>query len=154
MKSRAAVILIENDKIALIERNRSGRHYYAFPGGKVKEEETLAEAAAREAEEELGLQVEIGSLVAEIWYRGLPQYFFLARPTGGQFGHGTGPEMMSAPGSKNGTYLPIWMEITELISQPIQPKILREYIWKSIHEGWPEIPQIVIGRPPDEESHG
>jgi 8-oxo-dGTP pyrophosphatase MutT (NUDIX family) len=151
VKARAAVIILQSNKIALIERHRQGRHFFVFPGGKVEFEETPAEAAAREAEEELGLTVIIGPLVAEIWYLDTPQYYFLAQPTGGMFGNGSGPEMNRSPDSKKGAYLPVWMDINELLDQPIQPKFLGEYIRKSVHEGWPEIPKIVMGRRPTDD---
>jgi len=76
VKARAAVIILQNNKIALIERHRQGRHFFVFPGGKVEFEETPAEAAAREAEEELGLTVIVGPLVAEIWYQDTPNTIF------------------------------------------------------------------------------
>jgi 8-oxo-dGTP diphosphatase len=68
VKARAAVVLICTDKIALIERHRNGRHYYVFPGGKVEAGETPARAAAREAEEELGLVVKIERTIPCIFY--------------------------------------------------------------------------------------
>ena len=68
MKPRAAVILIKGTEIALIERYRSGMHYYVFPGGKIKSHETASSAAARETWEELGLQVHIEQMIAEVWY--------------------------------------------------------------------------------------
>ncbi len=40
MRVRAGVVLIENGKVALIERHRAGKHYFVFPGGGVEEGET------------------------------------------------------------------------------------------------------------------
>ena len=59
MRRRSGIILIENNKLALIERYRAGRHYFAFPGGGIDEGENPQETAVREAEEELGIKVEI-----------------------------------------------------------------------------------------------
>lgn len=150
MKARAAVILIQNDKIALIERNRSGRHYFVFPGGKIESGESPAIAAGRESKEELGLDVKIGPMVAEVWYQGSPQYYFLADRIDGQFGHSTGAEMSSLPGSKKGTYLPVWMRVDELPDQLVLPKLMAEFVWKSHHTSWPEHPLVVTEPPPDE----
>jgi 8-oxo-dGTP diphosphatase len=150
MKARAAVILIENGKIALIERHRSGTYYFVFPGGKVKANESLIEAAAREAEEEIGLSVKIGSMVAKVWYLGSPQYIYLAEATGGQFGHGFGPEMSSTPYSEKGSYLPVWVDINILPDKPIYPRILAEFVRKSYTEGWPEKPLYVTDQTSDD----
>jgi 8-oxo-dGTP diphosphatase len=150
MKARAAVILIENDKIALIERLRSGNHYFVFPGGKVKTNESLIEAAAREAEEEIGLKVRIGPMVAKVWYLGSPQYFYLAESIGGQFGHGFGPEMNSASYSEKGSYLPTWVDVITLPDIPVYPKILADFIAKSSINGWPKKPLYVTDQIQDD----
>jgi len=150
VKARAAVILIQNDKIALIERHRLGRHYFVFPGGKIEAGESPDIAAARETKEELGLNVKIGPMVAEVWFHGSPQYYYLADRLDGQFGHGTGTEMSSLTDSKKGTYLPVWMPVKELLNQQVLPKLMAKYVWKSHHTSWPEHLLVVTESPPDE----
>src|SRR5512142_628749 len=66
MRVRAGIVLIQNDKVALIERHRAGLEYYVFPGGGVDEGETPEHAAVREAMEELGIDVAIQQKIAEI----------------------------------------------------------------------------------------
>jgi 8-oxo-dGTP pyrophosphatase MutT (NUDIX family) len=152
VKARAAVVLIQNDRIALIERKRFGRHYFTFPGGKIKIDESNTEAASREAWEELGLVLKIGVMVAEIWYLGTPQYYFLAESIGGEFGLGIGAEMSSSRDSEKGSYLPIWLEINKLVDEPVLPNTMSRYVWKSYHEGWPEKPLVITDQPPDKMS--
>lgn len=48
--------IIKNRKLLLLFKKK--HQYYEFPGGKVKEGETLEEAAARETKEEIGCEVE------------------------------------------------------------------------------------------------
>ena len=62
MSYRAAVVLLQDDKIALVERHRAGLHYFTFPGGHVEPGETPEQAAVRETREELGLDVSIQRL--------------------------------------------------------------------------------------------
>jgi 8-oxo-dGTP diphosphatase len=149
MKPRAAVVLILDDKIALIERHRAGSHYYVFPGGKIEARESPVEAALREAKEELGLEVSIGQMVAEIWYQGVPQYYFLATRAGGRFGSGTGNEMNNTADSEKGSYYPIWLLIDELKNLPILPKLMADFVTRCWPNSWPEKPFTVIDRPPD-----
>src|SRR5690242_12307269 len=66
MRIRAGIVLIQDTKVALIERHRAGLHYFVFPGGGVDEGESPEQAAIREAMEELGIEVAIKQKVAEI----------------------------------------------------------------------------------------
>ena len=66
MPKRSGIILIHEGKLALIERYKKGRHYFAFPGGGVDEGETDEQAAIREAEEELGIRVKIVQKAATV----------------------------------------------------------------------------------------
>ena len=139
-KPRAAVILLQDGKIALLERNRRGTRYFVFPGGGIDKGETPEQAAAREAVEELGLQVTIGRLVAEVSYQGMPQYFFLAEAAGGEFGSGHGKEMSSAAESDQGSYRPCWIPVTELTTLPVLPSIIARYVHNAYRDGWPAHP--------------
>jgi 8-oxo-dGTP diphosphatase len=150
MKARAAIILIENDRIALIERYLSGLHYFVFPGGKVKNNETPAAAARPETLEELGLDVQIDRMVAEVWYHGTPQYYFLVQAAGGQFGTGAGKEMASPRNSVKGSHLPVWMPVDEISSQPVIPRLVAVFVHKSHHSGWPDEPLTVTGEPSED----
>ena|SRR5437868_2163105 len=93
MRIRAGIVLIEDNKVALIERHRAGMDYYVFPGGGVEEGETPEQAAIREAVEELGIEVAIQQKVAEIHIgRKSRQVYFLVEQIGGNFGTGAGEE--------------------------------------------------------------
>jgi ADP-ribose pyrophosphatase YjhB (NUDIX family) len=106
---RSAVIIIENERVTMIERVREGHTYYLFPGGEVEVGETIEEAAIREACEELGLNVQLGPLVAIVEFRNRDQYYYLASAIGGNFGTGDGEELSSSPESLAGSYRPIWL---------------------------------------------
>jgi 8-oxo-dGTP diphosphatase len=137
MSYRAAVILIQENKIALIERHRQGSHYFTFPGGHVDEGETPEQAAVRETLEELGLQVRLKDLVAKIAWHGKWQYYYRVEVTGGTFGTGTGEEM-TAPIPERGTYRPLWMPLADLPGQPVKPRNMAELVVRFAKEGWPE----------------
>ena len=140
MRPRAAVILIENNAIALIERHRAGMHYFAFPGGGVEPGETTEQAAIREMCEETGLQTKVVKLAAEVWHRGNQQFFYLVKSVGGIFGTGTGEEY-SRPQveySQSGTYQPVWMPLDELLSQNVLPHSVAVMAANSASTGWPD----------------
>lgn len=77
MRDRGSVVLIENNRVALIKRTREDAVYYVFPGGGIEEGETPEMGAVREAFEELGVRVQLNELLATVNYNGT-QYFFLA----------------------------------------------------------------------------
>lgn len=143
MRNRAGIILIEGDKLALIERHRGGFHYFIFPGGGIDEGESEEQAAIREAYEELGIVVEIKQKVAELARLSGKQVYFLVRHIEGKFGTGTGEEYGEYD-PKYGTYLPLWMPIDEITQKNVLPHELAEFVVMSHQRGWGTEPAIII----------
>jgi 8-oxo-dGTP pyrophosphatase MutT (NUDIX family) len=142
MSYRAAILLLQDDKIALIERHRAGLHYFTFPGGHIEPGETPEAAAIRETEEELGLQVVIRRLAVVADWQGRSQYYFLVDAVGGTFGAGTGEEM-THPKPEKGTYQPVWVPVAQLPGLPVKPTEMAELLVRYMQEGWPEEPVII-----------
>jgi 8-oxo-dGTP diphosphatase len=134
-RPNARVIIIQDNQIALLERHKQGEHYFVFPGGGIDPGETLEQAAVREAREETGLDVVLDRLVAEVTFRGSPQYFYLAHPVGGVIGSGDGPEMSQPPSAKSGSYLARWITIDELSTLRVLPAAIAELALQ--HPSWP-----------------
>jgi len=64
----AAVVRNDTDGRILITRRHDDAHLgglWEFPGGKVEAKESLASALTREIQEELGIGVEVGTLLVE-----------------------------------------------------------------------------------------
>lgn len=59
----AKAIIIDNDKLLLTKNQDDEGYFYLFPGGGQEHGETLEQAVRRECLEEVGKQVEVGSLV-------------------------------------------------------------------------------------------
>ena len=151
MRIRAGIILIEDNNVALIERQRAGLHYFVFPGGGVDEGESPEQAAIREAMEELGVRVAIKRKVAEVHF-GLKskQIYFLVDRISGEFGTGTGDEFTdSDPDSpEEGIYIPIWMPIEELSQhEKVFPVDVAKLVLKSVKDGWPQEAIIAFEEP-------
>ena len=137
MSYRAAIILLQDDQIALIERHRDGQHYFTFPGGHVEPGETPEQAAIRETKEELGIDVAIQRLAAVIWWHERPQYYYQVEATGGVFGTGTGEEMHS-PLPERGTYQPAWVAVRDLLELPVLPRSLANIVVQAQSTDWPD----------------
>jgi 8-oxo-dGTP diphosphatase len=150
MRVRAGVVLIDDDKVVLIERHRAGKHYYVFPGGGAGEDETPEQAAIREMEEETGLRVTIKRKVAEIHFDLSIQHYFLVEKIGGEFGSGTGEEFTDADPDNpaEGIYIPTWMALTELYKHDnVYPAEVAELVANSISAGWLDEPVLVVEKP-------
>ena len=120
MRDRGSVVLVENNKVGLIKRNRNGSVYYVFPGGGIEEGENPDAGAKREAFEELGVKVNVNECFAKVEFKGT-QYFFLAEIVEGVFGTGQGEEYTDENRDR-GTYLPIWIDIEKLSILDVKPK--------------------------------
>ena len=140
MRIRAGIVLIQDNKVALIERHRAGLNYFVFPGGGVDEGESTEQAAIREAMEELGIDVAIRQKVAIIHLgKKSRQVYFLAEQTGGEFGTGAGEEYTHADpaSSDEGVYIPIWMPIDQLpLHENVYPSDVAKLVVKSLENGW------------------
>ncbi len=122
--TRGAVIIIEGAELILMERVRLGKTYYLFPGGGVEQGETVEQAAVREAYEELGLEVDLGPLVAVVEHDGNQQRHFLASIVGGVFGSGDGPEYGVSADPTDGTYKPVRLRLCNLGEYDVRPRAL------------------------------
>ncbi|WP_166000077.1 protein phosphatase 2C domain-containing protein [Bacillus sp. Cs-700] len=125
-RNRAGVIIIQNDQIALIERNRNDETYYVIPGGGMEESEKPQHAAKREALEELGVDVRVEALYTSFQFNG-EHFYYTAEIISGEFGNGTGSEYRSSS-HKRGTYKAVWVPVSELNGLRIYPEEVIEMV--------------------------
>ena len=151
MRIRAGIVLIQDGKVALIERHRAGLDYFVFPGGGVDEGESPEQAAVREAMEELGVEVAIRQKISEIQFgQKSRQVYFLAEQIGGEFGTGAGEEYTDADPNdpEEGIYVPVWMPIEELpLHANIYPVQVVSLVLKSITDGWQSFASVSFEEP-------
>ena len=150
MRIRAGVVLMEDNKVALIERHRAGLDYYVFPGGGVDEGETPEQGAIREALEELGVEVAIKQKVAIIHFAQSTQVYYLVERVHGEFGTGTGEEFTDADPNdpEEGVYIPIWMPINELSQhENVYPESVAKLVLNSRVNGWGRKPIVIDEKP-------
>lgn len=134
---RAGVLIIRGGRLALIERQWNGGRYWVIPGGGVEPGETVAEAARREAEEELGVKVELGILRVRIDHRQRDgstqrQWYFDAALSSDDI-QVVGPETKS---EHTGSYKAVWIELDELDTGAVHPSAVVELLARYRGE-WP-----------------
>lgn len=123
-RGRAAVVLRDDTRVALIRRVRDGHTYFVFPGGGIRPDEIPADTATREAREELGVDVVLGPRLLIEEFRGQTVHYFSALIVGGNFGTGTSEDIRSSGTTERGTYEPVWMELGDLPSYDVRPRAL------------------------------
>ena len=105
--SRAAVVLRDDTRVALVRRVVDSHLYFTFPGGDVKADEQPADAAIREAREGLGVRVVLGPRLLIEEFRGETAHYYSAAVVGGEFASE-----------------PVWMELKELPHYDVRPRAL------------------------------
>jgi 8-oxo-dGTP diphosphatase len=138
---RAAAVIVDGDNVALIERQRNNAVYYLFPGGQVDAGETPEQAVIREIREELGLDIKVDRLIAQVTFGASVQLYYLTLVQGGEFGTGDGEEYSDHVDPTVGTYAPVWLHMHELIEKSVRPMAVVELVALSQKQGWPDTVQ-------------
>jgi len=110
LSGHAAVVLRDEDRVALIRRVSNGHIFFDFPGGDIRVGEQPADTAVREACEELGVRVVLGPRLLIEEFRGETAHYYSAVVVGGELGTGTDE--------------PTWMELAELPNYDVRPRAL------------------------------
>lgn len=122
---RAALIFINDEgQILLIHRKKQFKEYYVFPGGTVEYEETVEEAALREAKEETSFDIELGPLFFQTSERtNKEHFFFLVKSYSGTLKLGE-PEISQQ--NEHNQYIFEWKSIQAMRSLQIVPAAIKK----------------------------
>ena len=127
MAESARVLIIDSGKILLLHRFKNGKEYYSLPGGNVGDNETISEAAVREAKEETDLTVVLGEKIWEYFnpYNQSMGYYFLVQSF-------TGEPMFLGPETQTSTnkYSLVWMPLAKLYSLTFYPEEIKTRIFE------------------------
>lgn len=140
MRRAVRIILIKDNQLLVMHRNKFGKEYDTLPGGNVEVGETNEQALVREVQEETTLTFSSPRLVC-VEHAGDPygdQFIYLAEYVSGE------PKL--APGSEEETinklghnlYEPGWMPLNKLPPAPFLSEQLKQFILLHNEKGWPE----------------
>lgn len=132
---RYRAIIIKDGKIALMERNKKGRHFFAFPGGGMEKGETPKECCEREVLEEFGIKVQAKNMVYQIVQNGTKQGFFVCDWLDGQIHKTDAEEYTKKDVNVSGTYDPGLFDLNKLKNMPVKPQEVRDELLKDLEMG-------------------
>ena len=121
-------IIITNNKLVTMYREKDNRVYYTFPGGGVNEGEELTACVVREVEEEFGMVVKPIKQVYTYENDKTIQHFFVCEWISGDFASGTGEEFQAD--RNKGVYIPTMLDLSIMANQPLMPPEVKDQLLK------------------------
>lgn len=116
---RARAIIISEDKLLSMYREKAGRIFYTFPGGGMEGDESEEECVKREVFEEFGITVKPIKKLYTYESQNSIEHFYLADWISGKFGSGQGEEFDD--NRNNGIYIPKMINIKDIPNLPLMP---------------------------------
>lgn len=116
---RSRAIVIHEEKIVSMYRERQGRIFYTFPGGGKEGNESEEDCVKREVFEEFGLIIQPIKKVYVYENQNSIEHFYVAKWISGKFGSGEGEEFKE--NQTNGIYIPKFIKISDIPNLPLMP---------------------------------
>lgn len=138
---RAVAILIKGENVLLMQRKKDGKEYWVFPGGGVKEDETIDEAVLRELKEETSIEAKAVKLLYHHHLIGnSDQYFYLCEYISGVPKLGNFNEMKNQLDGK-GFYEPLWIDVHKLPKLLVYPLEIRDWLTEDLKNHFQDTPR-------------
>ena len=143
MKQAVRAIVIRDDKLLVMHRNKFGHQYYTLVGGGVDTGEVPEQSLHRELREETGLQI---SNPRQLFvedagdFYGL-QHIYLCDYAGGEIA--MDPRADEGHFNKLGQnlYTPMWLPLGDLPAAPFISEPLKQRLIDGLRDGWPDVSQ-------------
>jgi len=145
MRNAVRAIIIKDDKLLVMKRNKFGKHYYTLIGGGVDAGETIEEALLREVFEETSVVIGRYQPVfiedAGDMY-GMQHVYYCEYIEGEPQLHENSEEARISEMGQN-TYQPVWLPLAELGQVPFVSGSLKTALLTALKEGWPTEPKTL-----------
>ncbi len=146
MGKAVRAIIIKDNKLLAMHRNKEGSQYYTLVGGRVNDGETLEQALKREVKEETGLEVTAARLVFTEDYPEPynSQFIYLCEVAGADqvaLTAGSEEEQLNRLGYN--VHTPVWLEMGSFERVHFRTPQLQRALADSLRKGFPENPKAL-----------
>jgi 8-oxo-dGTP diphosphatase len=145
MKLAVRAIVIHDNQLLVIHRNKFGHQYYTLPGGGVRGGEAKGAALLRELAEETSVQI-TGPRLVFTEDPGAPygtQYIYLCDYQSGEPVLHPASEEAKINALGQNIYTPQWLPLNKLAEVPFLSVRLRNAIGEAIRTGFPQQAEAV-----------
>ena len=142
MRSAVRAIIIKDEQLLVMHRNKFGTEYETLIGGGVDMNETLEEALFREVREETGVQI-VNPRLVFTERAGEPygtQYVFLVDYVSGEPALAADAEERKISDMGQNIYEPVWRPLAELPAVTFRSESLKLALLNGVKNGFPSEP--------------
>ncbi len=132
VRESCRAIIIHENKLIVMYREKNDRAYFTFPGGGKEENETNDECVKRECIEEFGIVVEPEKEVYIYEDEKSLQHFYFCNWVSGELGSGQGEEF--SPDRNSGIYIPTMMPLENIGKLPLMPPEVAKALAEDIND--------------------
>jgi 8-oxo-dGTP pyrophosphatase MutT (NUDIX family) len=130
-------IVIHNDAVLVLYRNKRGEEYHTFPGGGVEEGEGGEDAATREVVEETSITAKPTKLLYRVVYEDdSEQLYYLCDYVFGEPQLHPDSEEKAETEKCQNVYKPLWLSVSEISSTTLYPTEVRDALIKDLKDGF------------------
>jgi 8-oxo-dGTP diphosphatase len=140
MRRASRAIVIRDEKLLVMHRNKFGTEYYTLPGGNIEVGESPEEALLRELQEETMVKVDSPKFVI-LEHSGDPygdQYIFKCNYVSGEPQLSPDAEEVAINKLGRNLYKPMWLSMIDLQTSSFVSEDLKKLVIKYHNNGWPE----------------
>lgn len=147
MRKAARAIILKDDQLLLMHRNKFGQEYDILIGGALDIGETPLQAVLREIREEAGVEV---SQPKFVFVEQAPepygiQYIFLCHYISGDANLDPQSTETKIESMGKNFYQPVWRTYNEFINLPFRSESLKKAVINGIEHGFPDQPIDITG---------
>ena len=142
MRSAVRAIVIKDNALLVMHRNKFGEEYDTLVGGGVDLGETAEQSLHRELAEEAGITIANPRLVfvEEAGDPYGPQYIYFCDYVSGEPALGPHSDEAKINALGQNLYAPKWLPLKDFLHAPFLSPTLKRHILYSLQHGWPQRP--------------